>query len=393
MENFFFGIPTRAFFGANQVQYLGFALSRENASRVLLTYGGGSIRQNGVYDAVVEELKKAGVEFVEYSGIRPNPPLDDVKRGIELCREHQIDFILAVGGGSVIDASKAIAAGVSYSGDIRDLLEEGAVRITAALPVGTVLTMAGTGSELDSGAMLTVGEDHKKLSIIHPMLFPRFSILDPTYTFSVPEHHSMAGCFDILSHLMESYFLPDASTEVQDRMNEGLMKVVLRNAPLVRTSPEDYNVRANIMWAGSMALAGFQFSLGKCAVDFPVHVLGHELSSLYGMTHGVTLALLTPSWMRFALKTVPESVSVFAAFARNVFAVQETDDSTAATQGIALLEEFIDSIGFPTCLKDAGVEKEKLEYLAKRATEAAPLGGLCTIEKSEALEIFANAWE
>lgn len=393
MENFFFGIPTRVFFGVDAIQYLGFAIRKEDAKRVLFAYGGGSIQKNGVYDHVVKGLDAAGLQFVEFPGIRANSPLDDVHRGIDLCREHHVDLVLAVGGGSVIDACKAIAAGVPYTGDIRDLLAAGATKIESALPLGTVLTIAGTGSELDSGAVITVGEDHKKVSVVHPLLYPRFSILDPTYTYSVPEHASMAGSFDTLSHLMESYFLPDATTEVQDRMNEGVMKAILRNAPRVKANPRDYNARANIMWASSMALAGFQFSLGKTTIDFPVHSLGHELSSLYGMTHGDTLALLTPAWMQFVLRQVPESVLSFATFARNVFGVKHNDDSVAASRGIAHLEAFIAAIGLPHCLKEAGVEKDRLAYLADKATEFGPLGGLCSIDRMQALEILEAAWE
>jgi len=393
MENFFFGIPTRALFGSNQIQHLGFLLGREQAQRVLLTYGQGSIKRNGIYEAVITELGKADVEVVEFPGIQSNPTLEDVRRGIQICRAKDIDFILAVGGGSVIDASKAISAGVPFAGDVQELLAQGSAKIAEALPLGTILTMAGTGSELNAGAMLTVGEDHKKISMIHPLLFPRFSILDPTYTFTVSEHHSMAGCFDALSHLMESYFLPDRTTEVQDGMNEGVMKTILRNAPLIRANPTDYNARANIMWASSMALAGFQFYLGKSVIDFPVHTLSHELSSLYDMTHGVALAVLMPSWMRFALAKAPDSVATFAVFARNVFGVFEQDDREAALRGIELLEEFIVALGMPSCLRDAGVEQERLEYLARKAAEDGPMHGVCEIGEKEALEIYSAAWE
>jgi hypothetical protein len=392
MENFFFGVPTRAFFGRDQIQYLDLLLKREAASRVLLVYGQGSIKRSGVYEAVLAELNRSGIPHVECAGIGPNPPLSDVERGIRLCREEDIDFILAVGGGSVIDASKAMSAGAPYEGDVRELLGHGAGKLAQALPLGVVLTVAGTGSELNSGAVLTVGEDHKKISMIHPLLYPRFSILDPTYTYSVPEYHSMAGCFDTLSHLMESYFLPDQTTEVQDRMNEGVMKVVLRNAPLIKADPECYDARANIMWASSMALAGFQFYLGKSVIDFPVHTLSHELSSLYGMTHGVALAALTPSWMRYALQRVPESVSVFAAFARNVLGIRGDADDMEAARGIELLESFIRSIGLPTCLRTAGARHEDLRYLARKATEDGPISGLYPIEETQAWEIFSAAW-
>ena len=237
-----------------------------------------------------------------------------MEEGIRLYRENGCDFILAVGGGSTLDACKAIAAGVKYDGPVTDLFvnESGVSDIAAAAPLATILTMAGTGSEMDMGAVITVGEDHKKKVVMHPLLNPRFSILDPEYTYTVPEYHSMAGVADILCHLMEQYFTPDANAKVQDRMNEGVMKVVLEDAPKILANPKDYDARANIMWASSMALAGFQFVLGKPMFPFPLHGMGHELSSMYDMTHGVTLALLTPSWMRHTMRTAPEHLPIFA---------------------------------------------------------------------------------
>lgn len=394
MENFIFSIPTTAYFGKGQIEMLGGTIKAHGGSKVLLAYGGGSIKSNGIYNAVLAQLEKAGLSHAELSGIMPNPRVESVNEGIRIYKENGCDFILAVGGGSTLDACKAIAAGVMYDGPVTDLFvnETGLSDIKAAAPLATILTMAGTGSEMDMGAVITVGDHHKKKVLLHPLVNPVFSILDPEYTFTVPEYHSMAGVADILCHLMEQYFTPDVNARVQDRMNEGVMKAVIEDAPKILADPENYDARANIMWASSMALAGFQFMLGKPGFSFPLHGMGHELSSKYDMTHGVTLALLTPSWMRHTIRTAPEYLSVFARFARNVFDVREVDDSRAADEGVKRLEAFYASIKMPSNLRDAGVKEEDLEFMAEKAVEGGNLGILTSIGKAEALQIMRDAF-
>lgn len=392
MKNFSFYVPTTIHFGKDQIVQLGTSIKQYGGSKVLLVYGSGSIKKNGIYNSIIQELEKYSLEYVECDGIHPNPPVSDVNRGITLYRKNLCDFILAVGGGSTIDAAKAMAAGVCYDGDVMDLMAGGKGQIIHATPLGTVLTMAGTGSELDMGGVITAGKDHKKHTIMNPLLYPKFSILDPTYTYSVPEKHAMAGCFDALNHLIECYFVKGSeSTDVQNRMNEGLMKVIIKNAQLILKDPNHYEARANIMWASSMALAGFQFVLGKEGSNWPMHAMGHELSSLYEMTHGVTLALITPAYLTYTLENAPEYEWLFADFARNVFDVNEINDSIAAKKGIAKLKEFTLKINMPENLKKAGVEEEKIEYLATKATEWGDIGALCKIERTEAVEIFRNA--
>jgi len=232
MNNFIYSIPTTAYFGKGQISILGATIKAHGGSKVLLAYGGGSIKQNGIYETILAQFGQAGLAHVELSGIQPNPRVESVEEGMELYRKNDCNFILAVGGGSTLDACKAIAAGVKYDGPVTDLFvnESGLSDIRATAPLATILTMAGTGSEMDMGAVITVGEDHKKKVLLHPLVNPRFSILDPEYTYTVPEHHSMAGVADILCHLMEQYFTPDVAAKVQDRMNEGVMKVVLEDA-------------------------------------------------------------------------------------------------------------------------------------------------------------------
>src|SRR5512133_98048 len=394
MNNFVYSIPTTAYFGKGQINILGETIKAHSGSKVLLAYGGGSIKQNGIYETILEQFNHAGLAYVELSGIQPNPRVESVEEGIDIYRNNGCDFILAVGGGSTLDACKAIAAGVKYDGPVNDLFvgEPGGATISAVAPLATILTMAGTGSEMDMGGVITVGTDHKKKVIMHPLLNPRFSILDPEYTYTVPEHHSMAGVADILCHLMEQYFTPDVAAKVQDRMNEGVMKVVLEDAPKILANPKDYDARANIMWASSMALAGFQFVLGKPGFPFPLHGMGHELSSMYDMTHGVTLALLTPSWMRHTIHTAPQQLPIFAQFARNVMGVSEKDDAIAAEAGIKALEKFYAAIKMPANLREAGVKEEDLEVMAEKAVENGKLGILTSIGKDEALQIMRAAF-
>ena len=394
MDNFIYSIPTTAFFGKGQINILGDTIKAYGGSKVLLAYGGGSIKKNGIYEAILGQFDKAGLPFAELSGIKPNPRVESVEEGIGIYLENGCDFILAVGGGSTLDACKAIAAGVKYDGPVTDLFvnETGLSPISEAAPLATILTMAGTGSEMDMGAVITVGDDHKKEVLMHPLVNPKFSILDPEYTYSVPEYHSMAGVADILCHLMEQYFTPDANAKVQDRMNEGVMQVVLEDAPKILADPKDYGARANIMWASSMALAGFQFLLGKPMFAFPLHGMGHELSSKYDMTHGVTLALLTPSWMRHTMRTAPQYLPVFARFARNVMGVFQEDDARAAEEGVTKLEAFYGSIKMPANLREAGVKEEDLETIAEKAVERGNLGILTSIGKNEALQIMRDAF-
>jgi hypothetical protein len=395
MNNFIYSIPTIAYFGKGQITILGETIKAHGGSKVLLAYGGGSIKKNGIYNAVVEQFDKAGLAYAVLSGIQPNPRVESVEEGIEIYRKNDCDFILAVGGGSTLDACKAIAAGVKYAGPVTDLFVDDSgisSKITAAAPLATILTMAGTGSEMDMGGVITVGEDHKKKVVLHPLLNPKFSILDPEYTYTVPEYHSMAGVADILCHLMEQYFTPDVGAKVQDRMNEGVMKAVLEEAPKILADPEDYDARANIMWASSMALAGFQLLLGKPGTPFPLHGMGHELSSMYDMTHGITLALLTPAWMRHTMSAAPEQLPLFARFARHVFDIREEDDATAAEEGVKQLQAFYTAIKMPANLREAGVKEQDLEVIAGKAVENGNLGILSPIGKDEVLQILRAAF-
>lgn len=391
MNNFTYYIPTKVCFGKDEISKLSSLLKENNVTKVMVAFGGGSIKKNGIFESIQTELKKEDISLVEFGGIEPNPRIKSVYDGIKTYKENGCDFILAVGGGSTIDAVKAMSAGITYDGDVLELLKDSS-KITSAMPFGVILTMAGTGSELDCLSVISVGDEHKKLVIVNQNVFPKFSILDPTYTYTVPKHHSTAGCCDILSHLMEQYFTPNEKTDVQDGMNEGLMKSVIKNSIRILENPTDYDARANIMWASSQALAGYQFALGKSPFRFSMHAIGHELSSMYDITHGVTLALITPSYMRYTLKDNSVATAIFAKFARHVFDVQEPNDLEAAKMGIEKLEHFYALLEMPSSLKNVGVKSEDLEELATNATASGSFGALKTLDKDDVVEILKMSY-
>lgn len=391
MDNFIFHIPTRVYFGRGEICNLGEALKDAGAKRVLFVYGEGSIKRTGIYDMVIALLEDNDIFYVELPGIKPNPRVESVIEGAKLCRENDIELVLAVGGGSTADASKAIAAAATYNGDVMDLLKQ-RVEVKNPLKIGIVMTFAGTGSEMDCGGVITAGEANKKHIIMHKSLFPVFSILDPEYTFSVSREQTAAGIADILSHLMEQYFHPATGTDVQDGMNEGIMKALIKHGSIVVKEPENYESRAVVLWASSMALAGFQFQLGKKSFRYPVHIMGHELSSRYDMTHGVSLALLTPAWMKHTLENASKYIPLFARFARNVFGIDRVEDIRAAHMGIDELVKFYKQLGLPSSLQEVGVLADDLKFLADKATELGPVGILSKIDKAEAYDIYKRSY-
>lgn len=292
MNAFRFQNPTALIFGKGTVEQLGTEVAKYG-KRVLFVYGGGSIKKTGLYDRVREQLAHIGAEVVELPGVEPNPRLTTVKKGIELCRQHGLDFILAVGGGSVIDASKAIAAGVPYEGDVWDFFMRKAAPQTA-LPLGTVLTLAATGSEMNGGSVVTNWEEKRKRSFGSIHTFPKFSILDPTLTFTVPRDHTVNGIVDMMSHVFEQYFSHTPDTPLQERFCESILKTVIEQAEVVLTNPENYEARANLMLCGTYALNGGMISVGMQG-DWATHAIEHEVSAVYDIPHGAGLAIIFPT--------------------------------------------------------------------------------------------------
>ena len=367
MNNFTFHVPTDIRFGKGQIACLPEELEKYG-KKVLLVYGGGSIKRSGLYDQIMELLKE--FEVFELSGIAPNPKLSSVEEGSAICKKEDIDVILAVGGGSVIDASKHIAAAACYDGAPWELVMDRSL-VKKALPVMVVLTICATGSEMNSGAVISNEETQEKLEINTPLLYPKLSVCDPTYLYTLPPKQTAAGAVDILSHVMEQYFQPNNEAYITDVLSEAVMKTVVRYARQAMDEPQNYEARSNLMWASTVGL-NHLLTVGKGGA-WSVHPIEHVVSAYYDITHGVGLAVLTPAWMEYVLSA--QTAPRFARFAREVFGVTEPDDSIAARLGIEKVKEFNRSIGMPDNLAEAGVPEDKF---AEMAAEAVRTSGLAT---------------
>lgn len=386
MLNFNYSIPTKVFFGKDQIQGLADQIS-QYGSRVLLVYGGGSIKKIGLYDKAVALLNKYHLPFWELSGVDPNPRIESVRIGVDLCRKHQIDFVLAVGGGSTIDCSKVIAAGFFYEGDPWDLMI-GKAQIEKALPIGTILTLAATGSEMDPIAVISNLQENRKIGMGHPVMAPKFSILDPTYTYTVPPNQTAAGTADIMSHVFESYFSKVHSAYLQSRMAEAILKTCIKYGPLAIEEPENYEARANLMWASSLAINGL-LNYGK-ERKWSCHPIEHELSAYYDITHGVGLAIITPHWMEYVLDD--NTVEAFKDYGVNVWGLNPNEEEyTLARNAIAKTKAFFLSLDLPTNLKSVNIGDDKLELMAKAATRHGPLGEFRPINTQDVLQILKSA--
>lgn len=375
-------MPTEIFFGRNQIEVLAKQLKKDGVKSVLLAYGHGSIKRSGLYDKIVSILNENSVKITELAGIDPNPRITSVAKGAELCRENKVDLIIAAGAGSVIDCCKAIAAARYYNGDPWDFFIR-KTSVKKALPICAILTLAATGSEMNGGCVLTNEETQEKLPMGSVRLKPKFSILDPTYTFTLPKNQTVAGIADITSHVFEQYFsYPEAA--LQDYMSEAVLKTVIENAPIVLEEPENYDARANIMWAGTVALNGL-LELGKDG-DWATHMIEHELSAKYDITHGVGLAILTPSWMK---KVIDEkNCAKFAKYGRNVWGITEKDDMKAGLQAIDKTAGFFKSLGLPQKLSEIGIDGSKFEEMAASALKNSRIGTFKELNKEDIVEIY-----
>ncbi|TGE33374.1 iron-containing alcohol dehydrogenase [Desulfosporosinus sp. Sb-LF] len=383
MLNFNYSIPTKIFFGKEQIQSL-IGQINQYGTRILLVYGGGSIKKIGLYNKVVTLLKENNLPYWELPGIDPNPRIESVRKGIALCRENQINFVLAIGGGSTIDCAKLIAAGFFYPKDPWDLMI-GTAKFEKALPLGTILTLAATGSEMDPIAVISNPEINQKIGTGHPTMAPKFSILDPTYTFSVPKSQTAAGTADIMSHALESFFSGIRSAYLQSRMSEAILKTCIKYGPIAMVEPENYEARANLMWASSLAINGL-LSYGK-ERKWSAHPIEHELSAYYDITHGVGLAIITPHWMEYVLDD--STVDVFKDYGVNVWGLNpELEAYEIARQAIEKTKAFFVSLGLPTTLSAVNISEEKLELMANAATKHGPLGEFRPINAHDVLQIL-----
>jgi alcohol dehydrogenase len=383
MNTFTYYNPTKLIFGKGQVEQLK-ELVPQYGKKVLVVYGGGSIKRNGLYDQVISILNSIDAEVHELSGVDPNPRLSSVREGIKICKENDIDFLLAVGGGSVIDCTKAIAAGAKYDGDAWDLVTKKAFA-DEALPFGTVLTLAATGSEMNAGSVITNWETQEKYGWGSPVTFPQFSILDPVNTFTVPKNHTIYGMVDMMSHVFEQYFNDATNTPLQDRMCESTLRTVIETAPKLINDLENYELRETILYSGTIALNGM-LQMGYRG-DWASHNIEHAVSAVYDIPHAGGLAILFPNWMKHNLKVNP---SRFAQMAERVFDVDPTGktEEETALEGISKLREFWSSIGAPSSLADYDIDDSKLDLMADKAMANGEFGNFNKLNKEDVLAIL-----
>lgn len=354
MRNFEYYTPTQVLFGKDTHLQAGSLLKKSGAKKVLIHYGGQSAVRSGLIDEITSNLKEEGLEYITLGGVIPNPLLSKVREGIELCQKEHVDFILAVGGGSVIDSSKAIGYGVANpNNDVWDFCLKKAVP-TGCLPIGVILTIAASGSEMSSSSVITNEETQEKRGCAKTdYCRPKFAILNPRLTYTLPQYQTESGCVDILMHTMERYFVNIETMEITDSISEALMQTVIYNARILMKEPDNYSARAEIMWAGSLSHNGLT-GCGTGGGDWACHQLEHELGGVYNVTHGAGLAAIWGSWARYVYEVNPER---FAQFATNVFDIPcGTDYKETALAGIEAMENFFRSVEMPTSLHELGLD-------------------------------------
>ncbi len=388
MNDFKYCAPTQYVFGRGVETQTGDLTRAMGCRRVLIVYGGGSVVRSGLLDRVKISLETAGVEFLELGGVNPNPTDDRVYEGIAICREHGVDGVLGVGGGSAIDTAKAIAGGVPYDGDFWDFYAGKAV-MTEALPIGVVLTIPAAGSEGSGNSVITRLDGLHKISLrTDTALRPRFAVMNPELTFTLPPYQTASGIADMMTHIYERYFTNTPEVEITDRVAEGVLKAIITEAPKVMANPENYDARANIMWCGTLAHNGV-CGTGR-QEDWVSHFMEHELSAVYGVTHGAGLAVIVPAWLSFMVDHNPGKV---AQFARRVWDVEEADDRLAAIEGINRLKSFYRSIGMPVTLGELGIENPDIDLLVKKLHEnkGEVIGGYYRLTEKETRQIYLKA--
>lgn len=389
MNNFVFYSPTEFVFGKATEMQVGALARKHGARKVMIVYGGGSVVRSGLLDRVKQSLREAGIEYCLMGGVQPNPVDTKVYEGIEFCRREQADMLLPVGGGSVIDTAKAIAAGVLYEGDFWDFYI-GKAKVTKALKVAVVLTIPAAGSEGSGNTVITKLDGLQKLSLRVPeVLRPVFSIMNPELTYTLPPFQTACGVADMMAHIMERYFTNTQEVEIGDRLCEGTLMAIINEAPKVMRNPEDYGARANLMWAGMIAHNG-TCGVG-CEEDWSSHFLEHEISAIYGVTHGAGLSVIFPAWMTWM---VEHNVGKIAQYAVRVWGVPESEDKKAvALEGIGKLKAFFNSLGLPVTFKELGVENPDIDRLADslHRNKGELVGNYVKLTKQDSKEIYRLA--
>jgi alcohol dehydrogenase YqhD (iron-dependent ADH family) len=384
VDPFIYQNPTRLIFGEGQVQQQLVSQLKPLGKKVLLVYGGGSIKRNGLYDEVIGLLSANGFIVSELEGVEPNPRLATVAKGIERCKEDDVDVILAVGGGSVIDCTKAIAAGAKYDGDPWDFITK-KVTVEDALPFGTILTLAATGSEMNAGSVITNWETHEKYGWGSPHVFPTFSILDPLNTLTVPKDHTIYGVVDMMTHVFEQYFHSQQNTSLQERMCEAVLQTVIETAPSLVENLNNVAHRETILYAGTIALNG-SLQMGTRG-DWASHNIEHAVSAVYDIPHAGGLAIIFPQWMRHHKEKGEQKLYQLATRVWNIDPTGK-DKQQVAEEGIKKLEEFWQSLGAPSRLQDYDIDDSRLEEMADKTMVNGPFGNFNQLEKADVLSIL-----
>lgn len=386
MLNFTFHAPTKILFGKGEIKNLPAEILK-SGKKVLLAYGGGSIKKMGLYDEITALLTENEISYVELAGIEPNPKLTSVKNGVEICRKEKVDAILAVGGGSTIDCSKVIAGSVYYDGDPWDIILDNS-KVDRVLPVYSILTLSATGTEMNGNAVISNMDTNDKKAIGHQALKPVCSVLDPTYTFSVSPYQTASGIADIMSHIFEVYFSTVSGAAVQDRISEGLLKVCIEYGKKALASPKDYQARANIMWASSLAINGLN-SAGKAGA-WSCHSMEHQLSAYYDITHGAGLATLTPAWFRYILSDA--TVDKFKEYGINVWGIDPNLDAyEIANKAIDMTADFLfNDLKLPRTLAEYGIDETYLEVMAQKAADEGLKYAYVPLNAKDVLAIYRS---
>ncbi len=391
MENFSYYTPTRVVFGRAAEEQTGELVKAQGCSKVLLHYGGGSAERSGLLGRIRQSLDQAGVSYVSLGGVVPNPRLSLVYEGIDLCRREGVDFLLAVGGGSVIDSAKAIGYGVADGGEVWELYEKKR-RAKGCLPIGTVLTISAAGSEMSNSSVITNEDGWLKRGYNDDISRPKFAVMNPELTMTLPKYQTASGCVDIMMHTMERYFNQSGNMELTDGISEHLIRTVMKNARILMDDPDNYEARAEVMWAGSLSHNGLT-GCGTDGGDWASHQLEHELGGMFDVAHGAGLAAVWGSWARYVMDARPER---FAQFAVNVMGAEPgADDTETALRGIQAMESFYRAVGMPVCVKDMGIEMteaqmrelaEKCSHFGKRT-----IGCVKKLDQEDMYQIYRNA--
>ena len=391
MENFNYYAPTKVVFGKETEKKVGELIRQQGGTKVLVHYGSGSVKRSGLLDRIFQVLQEAGIDYVSLGGVVPNPRLSLIYQGIELCKKEQVDFILAVGGGSVIDSSKAIGYGVANEGDVWDFYEKKRQAV-ACLPIGVVLTIAAAGSEMSDSSVITKEEGWLKRGYSSDLCRARFAVMNPQLTMTLPKYQTASGCVDIMMHTMERYFNQVENMEMTDGISEHLIRTVMKNAKILMRQPDDYNARAEVMWAGSLSHNGLT-GCGTTGGDWASHQLEHELGGMFDVAHGAGLAAVWGSWARYVIDGNPER---FARFATRVLGVEEGSDAKeTGLRGIEAMEDFYKELEMPTSIHAMGLEvsEEQLRELAEKCSHFGKrtIGCIKKLDQEDMYQIYKMA--